>query len=173
MIKSFNGKKPNIHPTVFVAPTAVLIGDISISEDSSIWYNSVLRGDEHPIKIGKRTNIQDLTICHETSWIGPLIIGDDVTIGHGSVIHGATIENQCLIGMGAVILDKAVIGAGSIIAAGAVVLEGAKIPKRSLVAGVPGKVRRETTERDIQMILTSALHYSEKMIKHKEIFDLY
>ena len=170
MIKAFGKKEPKIHKSAFISPTAVLIGDITILEDSSVWYNCVLRGDEHPILIGKRTNIQDITMCHETGAIGPLIIGDDVTIGHGSIIHGCSIGNNCLIGMGAVIMDRAKIGEGSIVAAGAVILEGTIIPPRSLVAGVPGKVRREVSDLDLQMIFSSAIHYVENSAKHKKLF---
>jgi gamma-carbonic anhydrase len=166
MILEFDGKSPVIHETAFVAPNATLIGDVQLGEQSSIWFGCVVRGDEHPVKIGARTNIQDLTMCHETSWIGPLIIGDDVTVGHRAIIHGCTIGDRCLIGMGAIIMDSAVIGEESIVAAGSVVLEGQVVPPRSLVAGVPAKVRREINEQDLVVIRTGAEHYVEHAKKY-------
>ncbi len=171
MIKAFKGKAPKIHSSNFIAPDAVLIGDITVGEDSTIWYKCVLRGDENPIVIGKRTNIQDLTLCHETSNVGPLIIGDEVTVGHRAVLHGCKIENRCLIGMGAIVLDRVVIGEESIVAAGAVVLAGTVIPPRSLVAGVPAKVRRQLTDDDMEVIDYSWAHYVERGQDHKKLYE--
>lgn len=171
MIKEFNGKKPKIELASFVAPNVVIIGDVTIEEGASVWYQCVLRGDENPIVIGERTNIQDLTMCHETGGVGPLIVGSDVTVGHRAVLHGCTIEDRCLIGMGAIIMDRAVIGTESIVAAGAVVLEGIKFPPRSLIAGVPAKVRRELTNDDLQTIDYSSAHYVEHAQAHRKLFE--
>lgn len=144
-IFQFQSKVPNIDPSVFIAPTATVIGDVVIKQNASVWFNCVLRGDVESIAIGEKTNIQDLTMVH-TDPESPTRIGNHVTIGHGCVIHGCTIEDNCLIGMGTTILNKAVLGKGSIVAAGAVVLEGSDIPPNSLVAGVPGKVKRVVTD---------------------------
>lgn len=169
MIKEFKGKKPVIDSSCFVAPNAVIIGDVTVGEEAGIWYHCVLRGDENPIVIGKRTNIQDLTMCHETGGVGPLIVGADVTVGHRAVLHGCRIEDRCLIGMGAIIMDRAVIGPESIVAAGAVILEGTKFPPRSLIAGLPAKVKRELTEKDLEIIFYSSAHYVEHAAAHKEL----
>lgn len=137
----FNGIAPKCHESVFVAEDAAVIGDVEVGEDSSVWFLTVIRGDIHRIRIGKRTNVQDQCALHVTRK-DPLVIGDDVTIGHGAVVHGCTVEDVCLIGIGAVVLDGAVIGRGSVVGAGAVVSPGIVIPPRSLVLGVPGKVAR-------------------------------
>ena len=138
---------PKIHPTVYVAPTAQIIGNVHIGKQSSIWFQTVIRGDLERISIGERTNIQDLCICHIDEDI-PLKIGNGVTIGHRAVIHGCTIEDECLIGMGAIVMNQAVIGKGSVVAAGAVVLEKTIIPPYSLVTGSPGKVKKTYENRD-------------------------
>ena len=133
LVEPFKGKKPQLAPDVFVAPGAVVIGDVTIGEGSSIWYNTVVRGDVGRVTIGKNTNIQDLCMLHMTTDVSDLIIGDEVTVGHRVILHGCTIEDRCLIGMGAVILDNAVIGRGSVVASGAVVTEEAVIPPNSLL----------------------------------------
>lgn len=158
-IRSFNGISPRIHPTVFIADGARVIGDVSIGENSSLWYNVVIRGDVGPISIGAGTNIQDLVMCHLSTGGPPLIIGDDLTVGHGAILHGATINSGALIGMGSVILDGAVVGRDAIVAAGSVVTEGTVIPEGVLVAGVPAKVRRELNEEDRKMGSSGASHY--------------
>ena len=132
---------PTVDATAFVAPTAVLVGKVSVGAQASIWFQSVLRGDYEPITIGDRTSIQDLTMCH-TDRHKPLYVGNGVTVGHRSILHGCTIEDDCLIGMGAIVMNDARIGRGSIIAAGAVVLEKMEIPPNSLVTGVPGVVKK-------------------------------
>ncbi len=151
---SFKNKNPKLHPSVFIAPTAQIIGNVTIGKQSSVWFQTVIRGDFDTITVGERTNIQDLCMCHADENI-PLKIGNGVTIGHRAVIHGCTIENDCLIGMGAIVMNHAVIGKGSIVAAGAVVLEGTIIPPYSLVTGSPGKVKktyenREDIERELR-----------------------
>lgn len=142
-IGEFRGVSPSIHPSVFIADGARIIGDVTIGENSSIWFNVVIRGDVGPIRIGSGTNIQDLTMCHLTRERSRLIVGSEVTVGHCAILHGATIEDGALIGMGAILLDNAHIGTGAIVAAGAVVTEGMEVPAGVLVAGVPARVVRE------------------------------
>ena len=132
---------PQIHPHAFVAPSADVIGNVSVGDSSSIWFHTVVRGDQDKITIGNGSNIQDQTTCHADAHV-PLTIGDNVTVGHNCVVHGCTIEDGCLIGMGAVVMNHARIGTGSIVAAGAVVLEGTIIPPYSLVTGSPGRVKK-------------------------------
>jgi carbonic anhydrase/acetyltransferase-like protein (isoleucine patch superfamily) len=141
MILPFGGRSPRIAASVFVAPTATIIGDVSIGEDSSVWFGAVLRGDTGRIEIGARTSVQDNAVIH-TSEHRPTIIGEDVTVGHGAVLEGCTIERGALVGMNAVVLHDAVIGAESLIAAGSVVTDGTKIPPRSVAAGAPCQVRK-------------------------------
>ena len=147
MLISYEGIEPNLHDTVFVAPGAMIIGDVTIGDESSIWFNAVLRGDLEPIRIGCRTNIQDGTVIHMDRGV-PCIIGDDVTVGHGAILHGCVIENEALVGMGAILLTGARIGERAIIAAGSLVLEGQEIPADSVAMGVPAKVRREVSEEE-------------------------
>jgi carbonic anhydrase/acetyltransferase-like protein (isoleucine patch superfamily) len=142
---------PAVHSSVFTAPTACLIGDVKVAADASIWFNTVIRADINTITIGQGTNIQDGCCLHVTK-SHPLNVGDRVTVGHGAILHGATIESDCLIGMGAIILDGAVIGSHSIIAAGSVVAPGTHVPPGSLVMGVPGKVVREANAADREHI---------------------
>ena len=141
MLIEFRGITPKLAEGVFVAEDAAVIGDVEIGEGSSVWFQTVLRGDIHRIRIGKRTNVQDQCALHVTRK-DPLRVGDEVTIGHGAVVHGCTVEDLCLIGIGAIVLDGAVIGRGSVVGAGAVVSPGTVVPPRSLVLGVPGKVVR-------------------------------
>ena len=149
MLIQYEGITPNIHPSVFVAPGAMIIGDVTIGEESSIWFNSVLRGDLEPIRIGCRTNVQDGSVLH-TDKEFPCLIGDDITIGHGAILHGCTIGNEALIGMGAILLTGSVIGERAIVAAGALIREGQEIPPGSLAVGVPAKVLREVTEAECE-----------------------
>ncbi len=158
---SYNGKMPEVHETVYIAPNAVVVGDVVIGKDSSVWFNAVIRGDENYIRIGARTNIQDSSVLHITHRTHPLFIGDDVTIGHGAIVHGCRIKSMCLIGIGAIILDGAVVGEQSIVAAGSLVKEGMIVPPRTLVAGVPAVVKRELTQEDIDHILSLANNYVE------------
>src|SRR4051812_2851220 len=131
-IMPFEGIAPSIHPSVFIAAGGGIIGDVTIGELSSVWFNVVIRGDVPYIRIGRRTNIQDLTMCHVTHKRHPLVIGDDVTVGHSAVLHGCTINDRVLVGMGAKVLDRAVVGSSSLIAAGAVVREGFTVPEGTL-----------------------------------------
>ena len=143
--------RPTIARSAWIAPGADVIGDVTIGEEASVWYRCVLRGDIAPITIGARTNVQDLTMVH-VDVDRPCRIGEDVGVGHRAILHGCDIEDGCLIGMGAVLLSGSVIGAGSIVAAGAVVREGMVVPPRSLVVGVPGVVRRELNERELEIL---------------------
>ena len=167
MILSFDGHTPAVDATAFVAPNATLIGRVTLAADSSVFYGSVLRGDTDSISIGAGSNVQDNVSMHTDEGI-QLVVGAGVSIGHGAVVHGCVIEDDCLIGMGATILNRAVIGAGSLVAAGAVVLEGTVIPPGSLVAGVPAKVRRELTEEERAGVRHNAAHYVDLAAKHRD-----
>lgn len=153
-------KKTKVHEDAFVAETASLVGDVTLGEGSSMWYGSAARGDMSYIKIGKKTNIQDNATVHVDTDL-PCIIGDYVTVGHNAIVHGCQVGDNCLIGMGAIILNGAVIGDNSIIAAGSLITENAVIPPNSLVMGSPGKVRREVNEQDIEAIKQNAIRYEE------------
>ncbi|MBF0209585.1 MAG: gamma carbonic anhydrase family protein [Desulfamplus sp.] len=170
-IYRFNNQTPSIHPTVYISPNATIVGNVTILERSSIWFNCVLRGDCDAIFIGKNTNIQDMTMCHEDHG-KPLTIGDGVTIGHNCVIHGCTIEDNCLIGMGSIIMNGAKIGRGSIIGAGSVILENSVIPPFSLVAGVPGKVKRQLDESALELIKITEDIYSKRALDYASLDKL-
>lgn len=159
-IISFGGKSPEIHPTAFVAPTAVLIGDVSVGEDSSIWFGAVLRGDDpdHGIVVGQRTSVQDNCVVHVGRW-GPTVIGADVTVGHGAKFESCTIGDRTVVGMNAVILQGAEVGEECLLAANTVVLEGREIPARSLVAGVPGVVKKTLEGSAAEWIEGGGEHY--------------
>ena len=156
----YKGVCPRVHVTVYIADGAPVIGDVEIGEESSVWFNTVVRGDVNRIRIGKRTNVQDNCTLHVTSE-NPLLIGDDVTLGHGANVHGCTIEDLALVGIGAIVLDGAVIGRGSVVGAGAVVAPGAVVPPGSLVLGVPGKVVRTLPEEAREGNRLTAAHYVE------------
>lgn len=141
MIASLENRIPDVPASVFVAPTAVVVGDVVLGDESSVWYGAVLRGDVAPIRVGARTNIQDHCVLHGTTGGPELRVGSEVTVGHRAILHGATIEDRCLIGMGAILLDGCRIGEESLVAAGAVVLAGFSVPPRSFVAGMPATVR--------------------------------
>lgn len=150
---------PRLNPSVFVAPGAKIIGDVEIGENSSVWYNCVVRGDVNYVKIGAMTNIQDLSMLHVTNGKFPLIIGNKVTVGHSVTLHGCVLQDLCLIGMGAVILDGALVEKNSMVAAGSVVKPGFVVPSGKLVAGVPAKVIRDLTEDEINELEISAQRY--------------
>ena len=139
----FNGKTPTVHASAFLAPTAVLIGDVTVGEESSVWFGAVIRGDnpDHGIIIGPRTSVQDNCVVHVGAW-GPTVIGEDVTVGHGAKFESCTIGDRTVVGMNAIILQRATIGEECVLAANTIVLEGATIPNRSVVAGVPGVVKK-------------------------------
>jgi gamma-carbonic anhydrase len=161
MITAYKGISPQIAGTAFVAEGARVIGDVHIGEHSSVWFNCVLRGDCYYIRIGDSTNIQDGTIVHVTQGRFPTIIGNRVTVGHSVVLHGCTVEDRCLIGIGAIVLDDVTIGQESFIAAGSLITPGTAIPPRSLVMGAPAKVRREVTDEEVLRIDEHWQHYVE------------
>lgn len=158
---SFKGKTPSPPASVWVAPTAYLTGDIEVGEDSSFFFGAVARGDINPIRIGYGTNIQDHAMLHTSNGLGPCTIGNEVTIGHRAIIHGATIMDRCIVGMGAVVLDGAIIEKNCIIGAQALVPMKMVVPEGSLVVGVPGKVVRKLSSDEIEDVRRSALHYVE------------
>jgi carbonic anhydrase/acetyltransferase-like protein (isoleucine patch superfamily) len=170
MIRSYQGHTPAIPASCYVDISAQVIGDVQLGERSSIWMNAVVRGDVHSIRVGANTNIQDCAVLHGMRYVYPVIVGDWVTIGHNATVHGCVVEDACLIGMGCRILNNARIGEGSIIAAGAVIPENAVIPPRSLVAGVPGRVRRELGDEDRKLILKYAENYLDYVgFYHEEL----
>lgn len=159
------GKSPEISPDAWVAPGAHVIADVRLAAGVSIWYAAVLRGDMESITFGANSNFQDGCVAHTDPGF-PVVVGRDVSVGHRAVLHGCTVEDRVLIGMGAVVLNGAVVGSGSLVAAGTVVLEGTVIPANSLVAGVPGKVRRETTDDERAHIQANARAYTELRDAH-------
>jgi len=164
---------PRIDPTAFVAPTAVVLGDVELGPGASVWFHCVLRGDANAIRVGARSNIQDMVVMHGDRVAGdhPVLVGDDVTIGHGAIIHGCTIGDRVLVGMGAIILNGAQIGDDSIVAAGALVREGMEVPPGSLVVGVPAKVRREVSEEAGARILRTSAAYQEYAAHYSDLGD--
>jgi len=162
IILPFGGKAPRIHPSAFIAPTAVLIGDVIIGEEASVWFGAVLRGDDpdHGIVVGPRSSVQDNCVVHVGTW-GPTVIGSEVTVGHGAKFESCTIGDRTMVGMNAVILPRATIGNECVLAANTVVLEGQDIPDRSVVAGVPGVVKKTLSGSAAKWIERSGDHYVE------------
>jgi carbonic anhydrase/acetyltransferase-like protein (isoleucine patch superfamily) len=171
LILPFGRHLPRLGRDVFVAPNATLIGDVEIGDQASVWFGVVLRGDIGPIRIGARTNIQDLVCIHLTEGISRAVIGADVTVGHGAILHGCIVGDRCLIGMGSILLDNAQIGEGSVIAAGAVVTPNTVVPPRSLVRGTPAKVIREVNPDEAKMGIFGADHYVENARAFRAICD--
>lgn len=165
----FGGKAPVLGPDVFVAPTAAVIGDVTLGARVSIWYGCVLRGDVHSIAVGDDSNVQDGVVMHGTLGEWPVVVGRRVSIGHSATIHGCVLEDDVLIGIGARVLDGARIGAGSLVAAGALVREGTIVPPRSLVVGVPAVVKRELNEREIEIVRRTPGRYQELARAHGEL----
>ncbi len=161
MLKAYQGYIPEVHPTVFIEESAQVVGDVKLGRDSSVWHQAVLRGDVNSIRVGKQTNIQDGVIVHGTYKKYPVVIEDNVSIGHNAVVHGCTVHSNCLIGMGAIILDNAEIGENCIIGAGAIVTEGMVVPANSLVLGVPGRITRCLTPEEVWGLKDRALRYVE------------
>lgn len=174
MIKSFQDKQPKIHDSVFIAENAVIIGDVEIGADSSIWYGCILRGDVNYIRIGKRTNIQDASVIHVTSKTHPTVLEDEITVGHRVTLHGCYVETGCLIGINSVILDGARIGGNSLVAAGSLVTPNTVIPENSLVMGNPAKVKRELSAEEIKDLEKFWRNYVEygKIYLSEMIFGL-
>ncbi|MBL1082973.1 gamma carbonic anhydrase family protein [Streptomyces actinomycinicus] len=168
LIVGIGGKEPQVDPEAFVAPTACVIGDVTLHPGTSVWYGAVVRGDVEKITVGAQTNVQDNVTLHADPGF-PVTVGERVSIGHNAVVHGATVEDDCLIGMGATVLNGAVIGAGSLVAAQALVPQGMVVPPGSLVAGVPAKVRRELTEEERAGVTLNGTMYAELGKAHKDV----
>ena len=160
MFIEYRGKTPLVHPTAFVAPTAVLIGDVEVGAEASVWFGTVVRGDNGPIRIGARTSVQDNAVLHVTEG-GSTLVGADVTIGHGAVLEDCTIGDGALVGMNAVVLNGASVGKGALVAAGSVVASGAAIPAHVLAVGMPAIVKRELAPGAAEKIEANASHYVE------------
>ncbi len=163
---ALNGNTPSFADDVFVAPGSVVCGNVHADEGTSIWYGTVVRGDVGEVRIGKRVNIQDQSLVHMTGGLSSVSIGDDVTIGHRAIIHGCTIEDRVLIGMGAIVMDNAVIGEESVIGAGALIPPGKVIPPRSMVMGAPGRVVRQVADHEVARTVLSSAHYVENAAEH-------
>lgn len=161
MIRSFEGKSPAIHESAYVTDDAIVIGDVTIGDRSSVWFGSVVRGDVNFIRIGARTNIQDATVIHVNSKTHPTILEDEITVGHRVTLHGCHVESGCLIGIGSIILDGARIGRNSLVAAGSLVTPNTIIPPCSMVMGAPAKVRRELSPEELDHLSRSWQHYVE------------
>jgi carbonic anhydrase/acetyltransferase-like protein (isoleucine patch superfamily) len=167
MIMSFKGKSPKISGTAFIADSADVIGDVEVGDFSSVWFNAVLRGDRNKIRIGNRTSIQDNVVIHVDP-VNGVQVGDDVSVGHGAVLHGCRIGSNVVIGMNSTVLNGAEIGENSIVGANALVPEGKKFPENSLIIGVPGKVKREIEEAEIEAIAENAAEYVELVMEYRE-----
>jgi carbonic anhydrase/acetyltransferase-like protein (isoleucine patch superfamily) len=167
MTDSSSVKQPRLDPSVFVAPGAVVVGDVTIGADSSVWYQAVIRGDTESIRIGSATNIQDMTMIHADPGV-PCAVGDRVTVGHRAILHGCAVEDGCLIGMGAIILNGVKVGAGSIVGAGALLLEGMEVPPGSLVVGSPARVLRLIGESARERLERSWRHYRALARRHRD-----
>lgn len=161
LLRDYDGKRPRLGARIFLAENATLIGDVVLGDDCSIWYGTVLRGDVHAIRVGARTNIQDNCVVHVTNDRWPVHIAEEVTIGHGVIAHGCTIERGALIGMGSRVLDGAVVGEQALVGAGALVPEGMHVPPRTLVVGVPARVKRDLTADEVAKLEQSWKNYIE------------
>src|SRR6187549_3254689 len=159
MLRPYRGQVPRVHPSAFIDDSAQVIGDVEIGEESSVWMCVVIRGDVNRIRVGRRSNVQDGTIVHVMKDTHPTLIGDDVTIGHGAVVHGCTVEDRCLIGMGAILLNGVTVGTESIVAAGSLLPENFQVPPRSLVMGSPATVRRSLVDAEVGRIRRFAENY--------------
>ena len=168
VIHAYRGVLPKLHPSVFTVESAQIIGDVSIGKDSSVWHNAVIRGDVNYIRIGERTNIQDGCLLHVRHERFPLIIGNNVTMGHGAITHACTVHDHCLIGMGAIVLDNATINSYTLVAAGTVVLNDTVIPEGTLVAGVPAKVIRPLSPEERAMLEESAQNYVDYVKTYRD-----
>lgn len=159
MIRPFGGKHPRLAEGVFVEDSAQVIGDVELGDDANVWFGAVVRGDDHYIRIGARTNIQDLTVVHVSKKTHPTVLDEDITVGHRAILHGCHVMRGCLIGMGAVVMDGAKVGPESLVAAGALVGPGVEIPPRSLARGVPARVVRSLTDAELEHLVYSSQHY--------------
>jgi len=168
MIRPYRGVEPRIAASVYIDPSAQVIGDVEIGERSSIWPNAVLRGDVNSIRIGEETNVQDNSVVHVDVGEFVTVIGNRVTIGHRAVLHGCTVEDDCLIGIGAVVLNGAIIRRGAVVAAGSLVPEGAEIPAENLAIGIPARVRRPVSEEERRRFRANCAGYVETARSYKE-----
>jgi gamma-carbonic anhydrase len=159
MLRTFRGILPTVDPSAYLDQSAQVIGDVQIGPESSVWMNVVIRGDANAIRIGARTNVQDGTVVHVQAGTHPTTIGDEVTIGHGAIVHGCTVEDRCLIGMGAILLNGVSVGTESIVAAGSLLPENFQVPPRSLVMGSPATVRRSLVDAEVGRIRRFAENY--------------
>jgi len=164
----FGGKAPRVHASVFVAESAVVVGDVEIGEESSLWFGAVVRGDVNFIRIGARTNVQDLGVVHVSGGTHPTVVGDDVTLGHRVTLHGCTVKDRCLVGIGAIVMDGAVVGEEAMVAAGALVPPGMVVPPGTLALGAPAQIKRNLTPDEIAFLRRSALRYAELAGKYRE-----
>ncbi len=168
VIVAYDGKMPRIAASVLVAPGSVVVGDVEIGEDSSVWFQTVIRGDVNWVRIGARTNVQDHSVVHVTSGTHPTVVGDDVTIGHRVVLHGCTVKDRCLVGIGAIVLDGAVVGPDAMVGAGALVPPGMIVPPGKLVLGAPAKVKRDLRPEEIAFFRTSAANYAGYAARYRQ-----
>ncbi len=166
-VRAFGGVSPRIDPSVFLATGCVVVGDVVLGAGSSIWFGAVIRGDVNTVRIGARTNIQDQAVVHVTGGTHPTVIGDDVTVGHQAVLHGCTVRDRCLIGIGAIVLDGAVVGEEAMVGAGALVPPGMVVPPRALVMGAPARVRRMLGDAEVDGLRASAAHYVEYAARYR------
>jgi carbonic anhydrase/acetyltransferase-like protein (isoleucine patch superfamily) len=171
VIRRYKDTSPRIDASAFIEDSAQVIGDVEIGRDSSVWFNAVIRGDVNFIRIGERTNIQDGCVLHVTKDTHPLILANDITVGHAVTLHGCTIKDRCLIGMGAIVLDGAEVGEDSIIGAGALVKEGMRVEPGTLVVGVPARVARKLSDEEKARIKRSALNYINYSADYKAAID--
>lgn len=171
-IRTFRGQTPRIHGSAFVDPSVIVIGDVEVGEDSSIWPGCVVRGDVESIRIGRRTNLQDLTLVHVTSNKHPTSIGDDVTVGHRVILHGCTVKDRVLVGMGAILMDGVVVGEDCIVGAGALLSPGTQVPPGSLILGSPGRVKRPISAEERAFLRESAARYVGYASEHREALRL-
>jgi carbonic anhydrase/acetyltransferase-like protein (isoleucine patch superfamily) len=168
MIRAFRGVSPKVAESAYIDPSAQVIGDVAVGERSSVWPNVTLRGDVNQIRVGEETNIQDNAVLHGETGRWPVVLGDRVSVGHSAVLHGCVVEDECLIGVGATVLNGARVGRGSVVAAGALVPEGMQVPPASLVMGVPGKVKRAVSEEEQTRFRLSAERYVNLRKIYKE-----
>lgn len=168
MILPFRGVLPRVDPAAWVAENAVIIGDVEVGPESTIWYGCVLRGDVHPIRVGRGSNIQDGSVLHVEGGLYACVVKDRVSVGHGVILHGCTVEEGALVGMGATVLNAALVGREAAVGAGAVVTEGTKIPPRTLWLGVPARQVRELTEEELRRFADTATHYAELQAHYRK-----
>jgi carbonic anhydrase/acetyltransferase-like protein (isoleucine patch superfamily) len=166
MISGFESEFPRIHLSAFVAESAEVIGDVEIGEDSSIWFGSIVRGDVNFIRIGKRTNIQDNSVIHVSGGTHPTVLGDEITVGHRVLLHGCTVDDRCLVGMGAILMDGVHVGKECLIGAGSLLTPNTIVPPRSLVLGSPARVKRELTDEELAFLDRSWRNYTELKLRY-------